>query len=287
MQRSATFAGSENNALVGDWRGDPAAPGVLFLHGGGQTRHSWGRSAQALSDVGYRTLTLDHRGHGDSEWVKSGLYGLDVFAADTALVIESFDSAPAVVGASLGGLAAMVLEGLRAPGSFSSVVFVDVIPDMDPIGVDRIKAFMADRLEDGFETLEEAALAVAEYQPHRKAQVATEGLRKNLRQGDDGRWRWHWDPAFMTSAFGPKASDDTGYHDVDRLTDAVAAIKVPMQLVRGQLSDIVKQESAEQFIERFPHIEFVDVSDASHMVAGDSNDVFTEAVADFLARQSS
>lgn len=284
MNRVETFVGSESNSLVGDWRGESDAPGVLFLHGGGQTRHSWGGSAQELAELGFRTLTLDHRGHGDSEWVASGNYGLDFFAADVAHVVKSFSSPPAVVGASLGGLTAMVLEGIREPGSFSSVVFVDVIPDMDPGGVDRIRAFMSDRLEEGFETLEEAAAAVGEYQPHRTAPVDSGGLRKNLREGSDGRWRWHWDPAFMRPAFNPPEGDSSGYQDVDRLHNAVAAIKVPMQLVRGQLSDIVSEDSATEFIERFPQIEFVDVLDASHMVAGDSNDVFTAAVADFLYR---
>ena len=54
-------------------------------------------------------------------------------------------------------------------------------------------------------------------------------------------------------------------------------------LVRGRLSDLVSEETAREFLELQPDARLVDVSDAGHMVAGDRNDVFTEAVAGFLA----
>jgi pimeloyl-ACP methyl ester carboxylesterase len=62
---------------------------------------------------------------------------------------------------------------------------------------------------------------------------------------------------------------------------------VPMLLVRGQVSDLVSQERADEFLGRFPNVEFVDVQGAGHMVAGDRNDVFADAVLDFLTRHAS
>lgn len=283
MTQTATFTGADGNTLVGDFRGDPANQGIVFLHGGGQTRHSWGGSAKALAAAGYYTLSLDHRGHGDSDWVADGDYNLDRFAADAGCVAATFATPPILVGASLGGLSSMVLEGIQTPGSCSAIVLVDVIPDLDRAGVDRIKEFMTDRIEEGFGSLEEAAEAVAAYNPHRSKPVSTEGLQKNLRLGDDARWRWHWDPAFMNKAFRGEG-EPSQFSEVDHLHAAVEAITVPMQLVRGQLSDIVNEASAQAFVERFPHIDYVDVSDASHMVAGDKNDVFTEAVVAFLGK---
>lgn len=235
-----------------------------------------------MASAGYRTLSLDHRGHGESDWVANGDYGLDRFALDAQIVTQQFAEPPVLVGASLGGLTAMVLEGIIAPGSCAAVVLVDIVPDMDLEGVQRIKDFMADRLDEGFVSLEEAAEAVAAYNPHRTKAVDPEGLRKNLRLGEDGRWRWHWDPEFMRPAFRDVGRSD--FYDLDRLHDAVAAIEVPIQLVRGQLSDIVSETGAAEFLARFPHVEFVDVSDASHMVAGDRNDVFTDAVVQFLTK---
>jgi peroxiredoxin len=66
--------------------------------------------------------------------------------------------------------------------------------------------------------------------------------------------------------------------------DAILAGGVPMLLVRGQVSDLVSQDRADEFLARFPAVEFVDVRGAGHMVAGDRNDLFADAVLDFLVR---
>jgi pimeloyl-ACP methyl ester carboxylesterase len=60
---------------------------------------------------------------------------------------------------------------------------------------------------------------------------------------------------------------------------------VPMLLIRGQMSDLVSQQSADAFLARFPQVEFTDVRGAGHMVAGDRNDIFAGAVLDFLTRR--
>ena len=75
-------------------------------------------------------------------------------------------------------------------------MLVDVTPRLEPGGVLRIISFMTDRPE-GFASLEEAADAVAAYREHRARPSDLAGLAKNLRRGDDGRWRWHWDPKFL------------------------------------------------------------------------------------------
>jgi len=54
-------------------------------------------------------------------------------------------------------------------------------------------------------------------------------------------------------------------------------------LVRGQMSDMVTEESAHLFLEQCPHARYVDVADAGHMVVGDRNDHFCSAVLDFIA----
>ncbi|PQM47911.1 Carbon starvation protein A [Mycobacterium talmoniae] len=104
------------------------------------------------------------------------------------------------------------------------------------------------------------------------------------RRGD--RWFWHWDPQFISGSASLPPIEVT---EVDRLYAAVEAILrsgVPMLLVRGQLSDLVSEDRAEAFLARFPQVEFVDVRGAGHMVAGDRNDIFADAVLDFLARHA-
>lgn len=266
--------------LVGDRRGAPAAPAVLFLHGGGQTRHSWHGTAAAVAADGWQAITLDARGHGESDWAADGDYRLSSFARDVLAVVDSLGRPPVVVGASLGGLTAIMLEGDLAPGSARAVVLVDIIPDMERAGADRIQAFMADKLHEGFASLEEVADAIATYNPHRPRPSNLSGLEKNLRLRE-GRWYWHWDPAFVggTADFPPSEIMDR-----DRLEAAVDAIDRPMMLVRGKVSDLVSADKAAEFCRRHPEVDFVDVSGAGHMVAGDRNDAFTAAVLDFCRR---
>lgn len=271
--------------VVADRVGDPNAPAVVFLHGGGQTRRSWGRAAAAVAERGWQAVTVDLRGHGESDWSHDGDYRLTSFAGDVLEVLRELPPQPVLVGASLGGFTSMLLGGELAPTTLRALVLVDIVPDMDPSGASRIHEFMIDRMRSGFESLDEVADAISEYNPHRRRPSDLDGLRTNLRERD-GRWYWHWDPKFVdgTAAYSP-----IEVTEVDRMNAAVASILragVPMLLVRGQMSDLVTEERAEEFLDRFPEIEFVDVGGAGHMVAGDRNDVFAEAVVNFVIRHT-
>ncbi len=271
--------------IVSDRQGDPSARAVVFLHGGGQTRRSWVRAAAAVAARGWQAITVDFRGHGESDWPDDGDYRVVSFAGDVEEVLRQLPPRPVLVGASLGGFTSMLLAGEISPGIASAIVLVDIVPDMNPSGASRIHEFMADRMVSGFESLDEVADAIAEYNPHRPRPTDLEGLKTNLRLRD-GRWYWHWDPKFIS---GSSPFPPTEVTDVDRMHAAVDSILrdgVPMLLVRGQVSDLVSQERADAFLARFPKVEFVDVHGAGHMVAGDRNDLFAQAVLDFLGRHS-
>ncbi|MDG4664455.1 alpha/beta hydrolase [Mycobacterium sp. 236(2023)] len=269
--------------IVADRQGRPDARAVVFLHGGGQTRRSWGRAAATVAQRGWQAVTVDMRGHGESDWSSEGDYRVMSFAADIRELLQQLPPHPVLVGASLGGLTSILLAGELSPGIAAALVLVDIVPDMDPTGAERIHAFMADKMADGFASLDEVADMIAEYNPHRPRPSDLDGLRNNLRRRGD-RWYWHWDPQFIdgTAAYPPMEVVDT-----DRLHAAVARVVadgVPVLLVRGQVSDLVSRDRAAEFLERFPQIDFVDVEGAGHMVAGDRNDLFADAVLDFLAR---
>lgn len=238
-----------------------------------------------MAERGWQAITVDLRGHGESDWSDDGDYRVVSFAADIQEVLRQLPPRPVLVGASLGGFTAMLLAGELAPGIASAVVLVDIVPNMDPSGASRIHAFMSDRMESGFDSLDEVADMIAEYNPHRPRPTDLAGLTTNLRRRGD-RWYWHWDPQFIS---GVAALPPFEVTEVDRLNAAVQAILaggVPMLLVRGQMSDLVNQECADEFLSRFPQVEFVDVRGAGHMVAGDRNDIFADAVLGFLARHA-
>jgi pimeloyl-ACP methyl ester carboxylesterase len=271
--------------IAADRFGDPLAPAVVFLHGGGQTRRSWGRAAAAVAERGWQAITVDLRGHGESDWSEDGDYRVTTFAGDVLEVLRQLPPRPVLVGASLGGFTAMLLAGELSPATVRAVILVDIVPNMNPSGASRIHSFMYDRMESGFDSLDEVADMIQEYNPHRPRPTDLDGLRTNLRRRDD-RWYWHWDPKFID---GTSALPPIEVTEVDRMYSAVEAIlrtDVPMLLVRGQMSDLVTQERADEFIARFPEIDFVDVGGAGHMVAGDRNDIFAGSVVQFLARHA-
>jgi len=277
-----TFTVRNGMTLTADAWGDPTHRAVILIHGGGQTRHSWGGTAAALARTGWYAVAYDQRGHGTSDRAPDRDYGNQRFAEDCVDVCRAVQALtgvpPVVVGASLGGLSALLAEGDLEPGCTSALVLVDITPRMEPDGVRRIVGFMLDKVEEGFGSLEEAAAAIGEYQPHRPPPTDLTGLSKNLRRDPDGRWRWHWDPDFF---LGPLPIGTGQVHG--RFDAAAEALSVPTMLVRGRLSDLVSEETAREFLELQPAARFVDVSGAGHMVAGDRNDVFTDAVASFLA----
>ena len=277
--RLARFEGFEGIHLVADVSGDDQDWPVLLMHGGGQTRHAWGTTAQALAARGWRAVSLDLRGHGDSEWALNGDYSFTAYAADCLAVVDTLGRPPVLVGASLGGITALLAEGGSDRVVSSGLVIVDVTHRANPAGVQRIRDFMASGM-GGFATLDEAADAIAAYTPHRPRRVNPAGLMKVLRQKRDGRWYWHWDPKFL----------DHGRTEVPRrnfepmLEAAIRNIAVPTLLVRGRLSDVVTDEGVQDFLRQIPGARLADVSGAAHMVAGDQNDAFSRAVIDFLER---
>ncbi|MFW6092899.1 MAG: alpha/beta fold hydrolase [Pseudomonadota bacterium] len=270
-------------SLTADRYGDPADPPVLLWHGGGQTRHAWGTAARTLAANGRCAVTYDMRGHGDSDWSPDGRYGIDLFAADVRTVAQSFSRSPTLVGASLGGLASLVAVAESPEPIAAALVLVDVTPRVEPDGASRIRDFMASGRE-GFASLEDAADAIAAFNPHRPRPKDLSGLHKNLREGEDGRWYWHWDPRFIS---GPAvATQPRGMVDHARLVAAARAVTIPTLLVRGMMSEIVSEESVREFRELIPHAEVVEVQDAGHMVAGDKNDRFNEAIIGFIDRNA-
>ncbi len=270
-------------SLAADVHGDPLHQPVLFLHGGGQTRHAWGSSAAALAAQGYHAICVDHRGHGQSGWAGRGGYRVFEFAQDLQQLVAQLDRAPILVGASLGGIASLLASTEPGAPPVAGVVLVDVTPRLETTGVKRILGFMNAGTE-GFESLEAVADAIARYLPHRKRPADLSGLAKNLRRGDDGRYYWHWDPEMLAS-WAPERRSEADDRELAARLQRVRQLTVPTLLIRGGMSDLVSQETVDEFLEMVPHAEYVDLAGAHHMVAGDRNDAVAAVVVEFLVRR--
>ena len=278
--RGVQLQGRDGQSLAAEEAGDPRGVPVILLHGGGQTRHAWAGTALRLAEAGYYALAYDARGHGDSAWSEQGDYSPDALMGDLHQVVSGLSRPPVLVGASMGGLTSMVALGEADRDFASALVLVDIAARLEASGVARVLNFMSAHT-GGFASLEEVVDAVSAYNPHRPRPKGTDGLRKNLRFRD-GRWYWHWDPRFLNHASRTQAGE--ALVQQERRETAAQRIRVPTLLVRGGSSDVVSPEGARALQNLIPHAELADVAEAGHMVAGDRNDLFSEAVIDFLHR---
>ncbi len=275
------FQTDEEITIVADAYGNPTDDPILLLHGGGQTRNSWKKTGEILAAKGWYVIATDARGHGDSSWSKKGNYHFDFLRQDLVTIARSLDKLPILIGASMGGISSLAALHYH-PDLAKGLILVDVSPRIEKKGTDRIFAFMAAKPE-GYDSLEEVQEAVRAYLPHRKNIGSLSGLKKNLRQLPNGRYSWHWDPN-MLKVWQSKTSDVTQKETEEFLTNALVNLKVPAMLVRGGISDVVSKEIVAELKVVAPKLTYVDVAEAGHMVAGDSNHVFTDALLSFLEK---
>lgn len=249
---------------------------LLFAHGFGQTRGAWQRTGKVLAEAGYAGLAYDARGHGESARNDEGLaYAGEQFTDDLIIVAGEQAQPPILVGASMGGLFGMIAEA-RWPGLFRAMVLVDITPRWEQAGMQRILGFMT-AFPQGFDSLEHAAEIIAAYLPHRRKRKTPGELGELLRQGDDGRWRWHWDARLIDDLVR-----DSERHQ-DDIANAARTLRCPVLLISGGRSDLVSASTVEEFQDLVPHAQHAHLSQATHMLAGDDNDAFTSTVLEYLA----
>jgi pimeloyl-ACP methyl ester carboxylesterase len=270
------FIAPDGLSLAVERCGAAAAPVLLFAHGFGQTRQAWRGATHKLAAAGWQCVSFDARGHGDSERVADGRYHLAQFIEDLRALASAQPSPPVLIGASMGGLLGIAVAGdAQRPAPFSALALVDITPRWEAAGVARILDFMR-AYPQGFADHDAAAVAVATYLPQRSGRKGGERLRALLRRGADGRLRWHWDPALLDVV------ENEGRAHQQALLEATRRIRLPTLLVSGGLSDVVSATTVDEFMQLLPGAVHVNVPGATHMLAGDANDAFVTAIADFV-----
>ena len=117
--------------------------------------------------AGYRVISPDLRGHGESQWCPDGRYTLDDYIADLGLIMATLPAAPVLVGASLGGVVSLIGQGEQRLPRARALVLVDVVPRMETAGVQEVIDFMSAN-SGGFLSIEAAADAPASPVPTTK-----------------------------------------------------------------------------------------------------------------------
>ena len=266
--------------VASEW-GNVNDPLVVLMHGGGQTRHAWGSTGEVLSESGFYVLSLDLRGHGDSQWHPDGDYLIDSYKDDLISILNQVGKPASLVGASLGGMVSLSLASdLNKKDLVTSLVMVDIGLYPNEKGSNEIVSFMQSGIK-GFSNLSEASDAVSAYLPHRKRPRDNRGLEKNLRLKEDGRYYWHWDPRFLD-----ERDDYSRENQKEKNIRLAKNISIPTLLIRGALSNVVTQKEVDDFLTIIPHSEFQEIEKAAHMVAGDRNDIFANSAIKFLKKIS-
>ena len=270
------FASGDGLRLSGSRLSLPG-PQVLLAHGFGQTRHSWAGTQERLGDAGFGSLAWDMRGHGESQSNPANhAYSVSDFIGDHVAAAGLVGGQPVLVGASMGGLTGLLAQASHRP--FSALVLVDVTPRWEAAGMQRIHNFMTAH-PDGFESYDHAARVIHDYLPHRRARKSDEQLAKLLRFDHQQRLRWHWDPRLLSEFVADSQ------HLQETIAEEARKIDVPVLLISGGRSDLVSDDTIAHFLERVPHATHVRLPEATHMLAGDDNDAFTDAVLAFLRAQ--
>jgi pimeloyl-ACP methyl ester carboxylesterase len=226
--------------LAGLAFGDAAAPPILFFHGHGQSKKLWSQAAQLVTQRGFRGISIDLRGHGDSGWADDGDYSMEGYARDVVNVIDALDGPVTLAGASRGGYVALLAATWR-PDRIRLLMMCDVVPTAKIEGRNWVAEFF-DLSVRGFASIEDVAEALTKYLqfpvPH------PERLRSTLRERD-GRFYFRWDP--QTSA--PQYFEV----DVSELIAGLGSFKVPTVVLRGQRESLISIEALREFKALVPH----------------------------------
>jgi pimeloyl-ACP methyl ester carboxylesterase len=280
------------------------APTVFCLHGGGQTAYMFEEIGAALADR-FHVLAPDLPSHGDSADMDAASVtaadlpeGIDVPVDGVAIgpvaialtlppLLDHFGvDATHVVGASLGGMAGLIMASHR-PDLVRSISLIDVGPQLQPEGVRKIIDFM--RAHESFASLEEAAAEIGAYLPQRK-NVRPESLTRNLRQRADGRWVWKH--GFGRRFRQAEAEGVEIRHPADNLPVLLATVRAaavtvtcPVLVLRGEESDVLSDEGAQAAVVLIPNARLEVVEKAGHLAAGDNPHSTVRLIDAFLEEQ--
>lgn len=263
-------------SLGGEIYGAPDAKLIILLHGGGQSRSAWRGAARRLAAAGYRACAMDLRGHGGSDWSPNGVYRLDDFVADLAAIIRELGAPAVLVGASFGGHVAM-LTAARHPELCRALLLADVTPWIDEASGDHFRCTLRTSAK-GFASLDEAAAMIAQLQGASSASVQPERLKRNMRVGADGRFYWKWDVRFLDDREIRRGGEGGLF-----VTEA-RKLRAPILVMAAELSNLTSPREIAAFQRAVAGVETVSIVGARHMLTGDVNDAYADAILIYLSR---
>ena len=243
--------------------GDPGRPVVVAWHGLARTGRDMDDLAAHLSGHGWRVLCPDTIGRGLSQWspAPDDEYCLDFYArlAESLLDTVAVDRC-AWVGTSMGGAIGLVAAAGSMRGRIERLVLNDNGPSLARAAIERIRSYAGSpaafatvgELEQYFRTVYKPYGWLSDAQWRRLTETS-------VRRLPDGRVTPHYDPA-MVRQFETRPDDYERWAEWDSLD-------IPVLCLRGQFSDLLLPDTAEQMRQRGPRAVVVEIEGCGHAPA--------------------
>jgi pimeloyl-ACP methyl ester carboxylesterase len=263
-----------------DYAGDPSRPPIICIPGLTRNARDFEGVAERLSGR-WRLICVDLRGRGASAYAPDATsyvpptYVEDIQALAAELELRRF----VLFGTSLGGLVTMLLAW-RARGPIAGALINDIGPVLEKPGLDKIRGYVGQ--PQGWASWEDAAGAISEVQGDRYPGWSGEQwiayARRLCREDPDGGIVYDYD--MRISEPFRAAGGGAGFD----LWDAWRALAgVPTLLLKGELSDLLSDETVERMRVENPGMEAVTVPRVGHAPTLDEPEA-VEAIERFLQR---
>ena len=256
-----------------EW-GDAQATPMVCLHGLRAYGHWFDELAAAVSDR-YRVLALDQRGRGETDWAAGGDYTREAYVSDVEAFVETLQLDRFIlIGHSMGGLNA-IHYAARHPERVLALGILDIGPEIDPAGMQRIRAELGET-PTGFDSWQAAKAFLQMRHPKASEENRQTRLTWMLKEDADGRIAWRIDQAI----FDPNLKPD----DPQQTWELLSQIRCPTLILRGGESDVLSVDTCQKMLTRIPDGRWVEIPGAGHMVLEDNPEACNAALLDFFKR---
>ena len=239
---------------------------VVCLHGLSRNARDFNFLAQTLA-LHYRVLCVDIAGRGRSDWlVNKADYNYLVYLQDVRALLDALKLGQiTLIGTSMGGIIGMMLAA-QWKDSIKRLVLNDIGKTVSAIGLKRIISYVG---TSGLFATKEEAMA------YLRSIIAPFGISSEVQWQHmfetsfnalaDGRYALAYDPG-ISQPFKEASNTKDAIADID-LTVVWNAVECPVLILRGEVSDILTQETAMAMCQRVASTKLVEIKNAGHAPA--------------------
>jgi pimeloyl-ACP methyl ester carboxylesterase len=255
----------------------------VLLHGLGDNASVWSHLAPRLLGR-FRTVAIDLRGHGNSDWDPEARYDAATFAADLSKVIAAFGFERTILIGHSWGADTAIRFAAANPAMVAGLVIVDFGPELAQAGVDEVIKGLIE-MPRSFASADDYVRWLGARRPLAEPKLLGQFARYSLQQSAGGQCEIKTDAALATASELSRLEAKNGRYCFPDLWAALAEIKCPSLVVRGAVSGVFPPDVATRMVEwTLPGSRLATISAAGHAIMMDNPVEFSNGVGGFLTR---